>query len=95
MAVGVWMLLAHAGLIIPHVAYKGFDAYGLPIGFLLIAAAILVLWLWKLSDVTETITIPTTKGGGAGGSARTAMSEIRRVTRHYRKPPTPPPSNWH
>ena len=49
-AVGLWLLLAHAGLAIPRLTYQGFEAYELPAGFGFVIAGILVLWLWKIQE---------------------------------------------
>jgi zinc transporter ZupT len=73
-AVGVWILLAHAGLIIPRLAYQGFEAYGLPAGFGFIIAGVLVLWLWKIEKKTTTTTTTTTTHGDGGDQTTTTTT---------------------
>ena len=74
---GLWLLLAHAGLLIPHISYKGLDAYGLPVGIGLMVIGVAVLCFWRISDETETTTT-TQKGGG-----ETVVTKTTKATKSY------------
>jgi hypothetical protein len=74
---GLWLLLAHAGLLIPHVSYKGLDAYGLPVGIALMVIGVAVLFFWRISEETETTT--TTRRG----SGETTVTKTTKATKTY------------
>jgi hypothetical protein len=77
MGAGIWMLLARTGLLVQHVSYKGFDAWGLPVGVCLVIIGAVVLCFWRLHD--ETVTSTSTSRGGA----QTVVTRTTRTSRNY------------
>lgn len=83
-AVGLWLLLAHAGLAIPRLTYQGFEAYELPAGFGFVIAGILVLWLWRIQESTVTTTQTTTTGEG-GQKTTVTTTTTKQTAEEYAK----------
>ncbi|HEX4012348.1 MAG TPA: hypothetical protein VHX17_00505 [Candidatus Cybelea sp.] len=89
-AVGVWILLAHSGLVIPRLTYQGVEAYELPAGFGFVIAGILVLWLWKIQESSVTTT-QTTSTGADGQQTTVTTTTTKQTAEDYAEGREPKP----
>lgn len=83
---GCLMLFAGAGGTLPYVKYDSLEAYGLPIGGLLLIAAIGLAKFWPVETTTI---IRTTETTGQGDDQTSIVTEIEKRTQFDTHPDLP------
>ncbi|MCW0233774.1 MAG: hypothetical protein OJJ21_09270 [Ferrovibrio sp.] len=72
---GCLMLYAGAGGTLPYLKYDALEAYGLPVGGLVLVAAIALAKVWHVETTTI---VRTTETSGQGDSQRSIVTEIEK-----------------
>jgi hypothetical protein len=72
---GCAMLYAGAGGTIPYLKYDSLEAYGLPVGALVLLAAIVLAKVWHVETTTI---VRTTETSGDGDSRTSIVTEIKK-----------------
>jgi len=73
---GIVLLVLGYGAGIPLVKYKDWEVRSVPAGVVLLAAGILIAWLWKVKYTKET-TVITSPDGGSTTTTREDRTEVR------------------
>jgi len=80
-ALGALFLAAGFGANISLIKYKGLEASGVPVGVVLVAAAVALAAFWKIEIKSETVTEEKKESGGGSSKTVTTVTSSTRAMR--------------